>query len=72
MIITNENEYYIELISSDSNGNFRIRVFKERSSQIQISTSSGDHDAYIDVDLDELKELRKIIDTAILSIEGKN
>lgn len=68
----NENEKVIELISDDENGEFKIRLCKLKPHQLQIETSNGDHETYMNLDLLELKAIKEMITKAINNKITKN
>ena len=65
---TNITEDYIEFISSDNNGEFKVIILKD-CSQLQIETNDGY--SYIDISFKELKEIRNCINEALDVFEKK-
>jgi hypothetical protein len=54
----NNTKHYIEVIGLDDNGEFTVRIQKD-CTQLQLET--GNDDAYIDVNYNELKTIRDAI-----------
>jgi len=66
---TNITEDYIEFISIDNNGEFRVIILKD-CSQLQIETNDGN--SYIDISFIELKEIRNCINKVLDAFDKNN
>jgi len=65
----NTTEDYIEFISNDNIGEFRVIILKD-CSQLQIETYDGS--SYIDISFRELKEIRNCINEALDAFDKNN
>ncbi len=67
-----ENEKVIELISDDENGEFKIRLCKVKPHQLQIETSNGNYETYMNLNIFELKAIKEMITKVINNKITKN
>lgn len=63
---TVENEHYIQFESRDENGKFFVRLHKDSPIfQLTLSSSNEDEQAFVNLDLAELKAIRDMINKVI-------